>query len=132
LGIFPLSAASNWSPLGQWNFELATVAPFFVFVGKVSLVENVNLVEEPFAQWIVVVPVSDAGKVKVAVPGALGDGEHPLSAGEPGPDVIVKFPERCVQVPLTAFGFDVAEAAPGIRMVTASIGMASAETNVTT
>ncbi len=132
LGIFPLSAASIWSPLGQWNFELATETPFFVFVGNVSFVVKLNLVDEPLDQWIVVVPDVAAGNVKVPVLGAFGDGEQPLSVGEPGPEMIVKFPVRCVHRPFTAFGLAAADAAPGRRMVTASMGMARAETKVTT
>jgi hypothetical protein len=116
------------SPAAQWNLELATVLPFFVLVGAVSLVENVKVVFEPLDQSIEDVPLVEPVKRNVPVPGALGDGEQRLT--ETVPDT---FPLNVPHVPLVGLGFGVfAEATPGTNTAITRPGTVSAVTSATT
>jgi len=123
-GIAPCSATSMMSPEAQWNLGFGTVAPFLVFVGKVSLVEKENVVVEPLDQLIDDVPlVAAAAKWNTPVPGALGEGVQP-----PTDTVPVAFPLNVLHEPLTGLGLELADA-PGASTATTSMGIVSAETS---
>ena len=120
LGIFPFSTTSMMSPEAQWNLGFVTWAFFLVLVGEISLVLNVNVVVDPSDQLIDDVPLVAPVKKNVPDPGALGEGEQPLTVTVP-----IAFPFKVVHEPLTGLGFDVADATPGADTATTSMGTVS-------
>jgi len=95
--------------------------------GSRGLAREGELRRGTVGQVMVVVPLLANGNVNVPVPSAFGMGVQPVMVGDPG---VAAFPLKCVHTPLVAFGFEPADAAPGNKTVTASMGIASAETTV--
>jgi hypothetical protein len=130
-GIFPFNATSMRSPAAQWNLGFGTLVStpffFFDFVGRVSLVENVKVVLDPFAQLIDDVPLVEPVKLNLPVPGALGEGEQRLTETVPA-----TLPLKVAHEPFTGLGLGVfADATPGTNTARASAGMLSTEMSAT-
>jgi hypothetical protein len=131
LGIFPFRAASAVPPGAQWYLGLGTVAPFLVFVGRVSLLLKLKVDVAPLGAFHVIVAVPEDVNGKVNVPSVVpGMPVQPLMAGPPGPDRAA-LPVNPVQEPENVGG-PLASATPGNTTAAANAGAAMTERIVTT